>query len=80
MTTDSFSLADLSSPHDSWVAAQGGIGGLGNTTFTTPTEQKPTICTKGTDGEEKLLELELKIIADVGLVSLMCWFIEENVA
>lgn len=69
MTSDSVLLADLSSPHDRWIAAQGGSGGQGNTTFATPTEQKPITCTEGTEGEEKLLELELKIIADVGLVS-----------
>ena len=69
MTADTLLLADLSSPRGNWVAALGGSGGLGNTAFTTPTEQKPVTCTEGTEGEEKLLELELKIIADVGLVS-----------
>ena len=69
MTGDSLLLADLSSPHDRWVAAWGGSGGVGNVAFATPSQQKPITCTQGTEGEEKLLELELKIIADVGLVS-----------
>ena len=69
MTANALLMADLSSPQDSWVAAQGGSGGLGNTAFATPTEQKPVTCTEGIEGEEKVLELELKIIADVGLVS-----------
>ena len=69
VTVDTASLADLSSNQDSWIAARGGRGGLGNTAFATPTERKPMTCTEGMEGEEKLLELELKIIADVGLVS-----------
>ncbi len=48
--------------------AQGGKGGLGNVHFKTSTNRAPTTFTPGTEGEEKILWLELKIIADVGLV------------
>lgn len=47
---------------------EGGRGGLGNSCFKTPTNRAPNKCTPGTEGEEAELEIELKIIADIGLV------------
>ncbi|HBA82648.1 MAG TPA: GTPase ObgE [Verrucomicrobia bacterium] len=53
---------------DELVVARGGKGGLGNMHFATPTHQTPTECTNGAEGEQKTLILELKSVADVGLV------------
>ncbi|HRW58662.1 MAG TPA: GTPase ObgE [Chlamydiales bacterium] len=63
-------LHDLTEHNQEIVICQGGIGGKGNTHFKTPTNQAPNIATPGTAGEEKRLILELKIIADVGLVGM----------
>lgn len=61
-------LHDFTQEGESWQACQGGHGGRGNESFKSPTHQAPAICTPGTLGESKDLELELKIIAEVGLV------------
>ena len=53
---------------DSIVVARGGRGGKGNSYFVSPTHQSPREYQPGEDGEERTLELELKLIADVGLV------------
>ena len=53
---------------DRFVVARGGKGGLGNWHFRSPTNQAPTYATKGEPGEVKELILDLRIIADVGLV------------
>ena len=61
-------LADLTEEGQESVVAQGGDGGWGNTRYATSTNQTPRIAQKGDAGEEKILSLELRLIADVGII------------
>lgn len=61
-------LHDFLKPREIYLVAKGGKGGKGNASFATPTHQTPREFEKGKPGEEKELILELKLIADVGLV------------
>ncbi len=63
-------LADLLNDGDTYQAAKGGDGGIGNSHFASGANRTPRFATKGKNGEEKWLKVELKLIADVGLVGL----------
>ena len=61
-------LADLDAPGARLVGAQGGRGGRGNIHFATPRDRAPRRADKGGAGEERALRLELKLMADVGII------------
>jgi len=61
-------LADMEEPGQQVIVARGGRAGLGNTHFTSSTNQAPRIAQRGEPGEEKTLFLELRLIADVGII------------
>ena len=61
-------IADMSGENRREVILRGGKGGLGNMNFATPTMQAPKYAQPGQDGQELWVQLELKVIADVGLV------------
>ncbi|MDD4725206.1 MAG: GTPase ObgE [Tissierellia bacterium] len=61
-------IVDLKEKGQSYVIAKGGRGGRGNAKFATSTRQAPTFAEAGTKGQEKDIVLELKLLADVGLI------------
>ncbi|CAG9619486.1 GTPase ObgE [Sutcliffiella rhizosphaerae] len=61
-------LADLTEHGQQYVVAKGGRGGRGNTRFATPRNPAPEIAENGEPGQERYVILELKVLADVGLV------------
>ena len=63
-------LSDLTEPDSEWLCLAGGAGGAGNVRFTNAVRRAPRFATPGRPGRELLLQLELRIIADVGLVGL----------
>ncbi len=63
-------IADLSKKDQEEVIAKGGRGGRGNTAFKTQTNTAPDYSEKGEEGEKRLLKVEVKMLADVGLVGL----------
>jgi len=63
-------LCDLTAPGQRQMVAEGGRGGLGNTRFKSSTNRAPRKITRGTAGEVRNLALELKVLADVGLLGM----------
>lgn len=63
-------IADLARDGEVVLLAQGGKGGLGNLHFKSSTNRAPRQCTPGEEGEERELQLELKVLADVGLLGM----------
>ncbi|OLE51797.1 MAG: GTPase ObgE [Acidobacteria bacterium 13_1_20CM_3_53_8] len=61
-------LHDFTQDGEKWLAAKGGRGGFGNSHFATSTNRAPRYHQQGGEGEEHMLQLELKLLADVGLV------------
>ncbi len=61
-------LADLTQPGEEFVVAQGGKGGLGNAALASAARKAPGFALLGEEGESRLVRLELKVVADVGLV------------
>lgn len=63
-------IADLAKDGDTALLAKGGKGGLGNLHFKSSTNRTPRQCTPGEEGERRELKLELKVLADVGLLGM----------
>jgi len=63
-------IADLTHEGEKTLLAEGGKGGLGNIHFKSSTNRAPRQCTPGTEGETRELQLELKVLADVGLLGM----------
>ncbi len=67
---NNFILADLKHQKDQVIVAKGGRGGRGNQAFKTKTNTGPTMSENGEPGEERKIKIELKLLADVGLVGM----------
>jgi GTPase len=65
---DGYIMADLNRPGQRYVVAKGGRGGRGNSRFKNSVQQAPRIAEKGEPGQEFWIQLELKLVADVGIV------------
>ncbi|MBI2634699.1 GTPase ObgE [Candidatus Peregrinibacteria bacterium] len=63
-------LADLNNSNDEFIAAKGGRGGRGNASFVSSTYRAPRFAENGEPGEEKEILLELKLVADIGIIGL----------
>ena len=63
-------LGDLTDPGEELLVALGGRGGLGNAHYLSNRNRAPEKCTKGKEGEDWLLQLELKLLAEVGIIGL----------
>ena len=63
-------VADLTRHGERYLLAKGGKGGLGNLHFKSSTNRAPRQCTPGEEGEHRFLNLELKVLADVGLLGM----------
>jgi GTP-binding protein len=68
--TNSILLSDLAVPDKRVIIAKGGKGGRGNTHFKSSVNQTPRFAEPGIDGQDRMLRLELKLIADIGLVGM----------
>ena len=69
-SADDLLVADLTTHGEKFLIARGGKGGRGNVHFKSSTNQTPMQYTPGTLGEEKLIRLEVKMVADVGLIGM----------
>ena len=69
-TETNSNLGDMTKPEQELIIARGGKGGRGNSWFATATCQTPDFAKPGTKGEERHIKLELKLLADIGLVGL----------
>jgi len=67
---DGMLMADLRDDDDSFVLAHGGKGGLGNSNYATSVNQAPRYAQPGLEGDQRLIKLELNLMADVGLLGL----------
>ena len=63
-------LKDLTKPSEDFIAAKGGRGGQGNSRFKTSTNRSPRFSQPGEPGETRILKLDLKLLADVGIIGL----------